>query len=363
MLAAIRDATEPVRIAHLAKLAGIKAADAGKLIADAEGVFNWGTDKTPSYWHTSPVAVARERLLAAAAHGLFTPAQLLKKAVPGIPKVKPADVQAAYTALVNEGTPHFVAEKTREEAKLSMLAAIREARQPATLAELAGPVGLKPADAKKLLSEMEGIFSWGAAWWHKSSIDVARERVLEAAAEVPTEAELARKAGIGKPELKPAQIKSAKESLLAEKLLYRIGKRIMDPPHAQDWLETEIAGILKAAHWDRPAAQIRALLSGAPPAQLPQSTDTVEDTAEKIFTAMNRIAFSPGATVTFYRLRQQPELAGIPKKIFDEAALLLQKERKALLAVHDHASALAPEEREKFVTDGLGTYYVSIYSR
>jgi hypothetical protein len=67
--------------------------------------------------------------------------------------------------------------------------------------------------------------------------------------------------------------------------------------------------------------------------------------------------------VTFYRLRQQPELAHIPKAIFDEAALLLQHEQKALLSLHDHAAALPAEERERFVTDGLGTYYVSIYAR
>ncbi len=91
--------------------------------------------------------------------------------------------------------------------------------------------------------------------------------------------------------------------------------------------------------------------------------ETVQEVAAKMFDAMNRIAFSPGTTVTFYRLRQQPELAHIPKAIFDEAALLLQRERKALLSLHDHAPALPPEERERFVTDGLGSYYVSIYSR
>jgi hypothetical protein len=78
---------------------------------------------------------------------------------------------------------------------------------------------------------------------------------------------------------------------------------------------------------------------------------------------MNQLAFSAGATVTFYRLRQHPELADIPKLIFDRAALLLQTERRALLSVHDHAAGLPAEEREGFVTDGLGKFYVSIYAR
>ena len=89
----------------------------------------------------------------------------------------------------------------------------------------------------------------------------------------------------------------------------------------------------------------------------------VRDTAEKMFAAMNRIAFSPGTTVTFYRLRQQPELADIPKQIFDRAALLLASERRVLLSIHDHAAALPAEDRDALVTDGLGKFYVSIYAR
>ena len=81
-----------------------------------------------------------------------------------------------------------------------------------------------------------------------------------------------------------------------------------------------------------------------------------------MFAAMNELAFAPGTTVTFYRLRQRPELASIPKEIFDKAALLLQQERRALLAVHDHAARLPKEQQDEFVTDGLGTYYVSIYA-
>jgi hypothetical protein len=127
--------------------------------------------------------------------------------------------------------------------------------------------------------------------------------------------------------------------------------------HTEAYLSAEIARLLKLYGRERPASRIQALLSPEPESQ------TVHEAAAKIFDAMNRIAFSPGTTVTFYRLRQQPELAHIPKAIFDEAALLLQHERKALLSLHDHAPALSEEERERFVTDGLGTYYVSIYAR
>jgi hypothetical protein len=89
----------------------------------------------------------------------------------------------------------------------------------------------------------------------------------------------------------------------------------------------------------------------------------VREVAEKMFAAMNRIAFAPGTTVTFYLLRQQPELAHIPKAIFDEAALLLQQARRALLMVHDFAAALPAGQQESFVSDGLGKFYVSICAR
>jgi hypothetical protein len=135
--------------------------------------------------------------------------------------------------------------------------------------------------------------------------------------------------------------------------------------HTEAYLETEIAHLLKSHGRERPTSRIQALLAPEPePSPEPaHPNDTVQEAAAKIFDAMNRIAFSPGTTVTFYRLRQQPELANIPKAIFDEAALLLQNERKALLSLHDHAPALSAEERERFVTDGLGTWYVSIYAR
>jgi hypothetical protein len=119
-------------------------------------------------------------------------------------------------------------------------------------------------------------------------------------------------------------------------------------------LESQIDALLTAAGRPVNFELIRQLVDGP---------GEVTGIADQIFAAMNRLAFSPGASVTFYRLRLQPELATIPKAEFDAACLLLEKQRRCLLMIHDHAAALPEAERARFVTDGLGAYYVSIYAR
>lgn len=288
-----------------------------------------------------------------------------------LPNARRGTGVSLYSAAVKRPTqrePPAPPQETRE----SILAAIRQAAQPlkpAQLAKLAGmPKKLTGPGVVRLLGPdltQDGIFNWGSekapVYWHLDQTALARERLLAAAAsEVLTAAQLTTKAANRLPKLKPALVKSVQAALVQEKLLWNVKNKIRDRKQVELYLESEIAGILKSCGWERPASRIQALLSDSPQTA---SDESVQDVAEKMFAAMNRIAFSPGTTVTFYRLRQQPELAHIPKPVFDEAALLLQRERRALLSLHDHASALPPEERERFVTDGLGTYYVSIYSR
>ena len=246
-----------------------------------------------------------------------------------------------------------------------MLSAIRESAEPLKTKQLAKLSGLKQPQITELLGGE--AFNWGTekgpAYWHKSPLETARERILGAASQGAfTLAELKKAAAALKPKLKPADLAAALNGLENERRLQRVGKQLLDAPHLDAWLEGQIADLLKTWGREQPASRIRALLGDAPVSPSP-SLPSVAEAAERVFAAMHRIAFAPGATVTFYRLRQQPELASIPKKIFDEAALLLQKERKALLTPHGHASALPEEERERFVTDGLGTYYVSVYAR
>jgi hypothetical protein len=229
------------------------------------------------------------------------------------------------------------------------------------------------------------LFQWGdtkqPAFWHRDPRIEARERILEiAATRVLTPGALTTKAGEPKPKLNLTIVRAVLKELIGSGLLREVPaaprsttKRLINAEHPEI-LEPEIARSIETllAKYGVTGSpdRIRALFV----ADAPQSThepapgsagdgESVRDVAEKIFAAMNRIAFAPGTTVTFYRLRQQAELADIPKHIFDRAALLLQKERKVLLSTHDHAAALSAEEREGFVTDGLGKFYVSIYAR
>jgi hypothetical protein len=174
----------------------------------------------------------------------------------------------------------------------------------------------------------------------------------------------------GTPAISPKIAQLVFKKLVAEKRFLEKETKIpavsgvIDMKQPGPYLELKIAAVLKTVGIERSVDRVRALLAAdiEAPAAAPASTE-VSEVADRMFAATNRIAFAPGTTVTFYLLRQQPELAHIPKKIFDEAALLLQQQRRALLSAHGYAARVPAEEREQLVTDGFGNYYVSIYKR
>jgi hypothetical protein len=209
------------------------------------------------------------------------------------------------------------------------------------------------------------IFLWGdakkKAYWHRDPIGVARDRLLQLAGhQALTAKDLQQRASAESPLIAPKVSKAVLAELISEKRMEKVAGIVVDRRHPQPYLEMEIVKLLKPFGIEPGAERIRALLGDG---DLPAGNSSVADAAKKMFAVLSRMAFSPGATVTFYRLRQDPELATIPKAIFDQAALYLQQERRALLSVHDHAAALPAQERDHLVTDGLGTYYVSIYAR
>jgi hypothetical protein len=217
------------------------------------------------------------------------------------------------------------------------------------------------------------VFQWGTKtkpmFWDRDPKALARERILElTSTELPTRGEIGKRAAGLEPKLPAKMVSAVLNMLVGEKRIQEVPgapgsttKRFVNAERPEIYLESAIANLLAKFGLTRPPEKIRALLNAEEPRR--GESGSVQETAEKIFAAMNRIAFSPGTTVTFYRLRQQPELADIPKAIFDRAALLLQSERRALLSIHDHAAGLPEEEREGLVTDGSGKFYVSIYAR
>jgi hypothetical protein len=269
------------------------------------------------------------------------------------------------------------------EIKSDVLKLIAESSEPLKAADLIKSAGLpKKLTGKALQSSLEQevesgqIFNWGtkaiSVYWHRKPKAEARERLLSlAASELLDAAKLSARSMAGPPKLSKATVAGALKELQTEerfRLITPAGsktKQVVNLEHPEPYLAAEIARLLQSFGRQQLIEPMSALLSHKP---LPESASPtmntdVQEVAAKMFEAMNRIAFSPGTTVTFYRLRQQLELADVPKEIFDKAALLLEHERKALLSFHDHAAALPAEQREQFVTDGLGTYYVSIYAR
>jgi hypothetical protein len=270
------------------------------------------------------------------------------------------------------------------ETRASILKAIAAAESPVSPASLRSiaQVG-RSAQIQTLLAEdltSGTVFQWGASnkptYWHRDPEVVARERILDLTSiELLTRVALKKRVAKGTPPLSTKVVEKVQKELIRDKLLREVPaaarsktKRLLNAKRPEIYLEEAVASLLEAFGLPRPIEQIRALLAVETPrpsggTASAEEVELVRDTAEKIFAAMNRIAFSPGTTVTFYKLRQQPELVGISKALFDQAALQLQREHRALLSIHGHALALPDEERDNLVTDGFGKFYVSIYAR
>ena len=265
------------------------------------------------------------------------------------------------------------------ETQRAIFKAIAAAQEPFSVEAVVALVDLprkvpKTQVSKLLAEEMKSarLFAGKAdgkkAFWHHDPKAIATSAILEvAAAEVLTAEALAQKAALLCPRI-TLNFKTLQKTLLDNGQLLKVkaapgtkatAQRLINAERPEVYIESEIALLLKEVGLTRLPERIQAL----PEAESPGEEELVRDAAEKIFAAMNRIAFAPGTTVTFCRLRQQPELSNMPKPVFDRAALLLQKERRALLSIHDHAARLPAEEREGLVTDGFGKYYVSIYAR
>lgn len=258
------------------------------------------------------------------------------------------------------------------EFKQTLLDAIAAAPFPVAI----GDLGKLPTLGRKLTAKKVHalfvddvaagrLFAWGdakkKAYWYRNPAETARDRVLHLAArEARTAKQLEQQAAAESPSISAKVVKAAFAQLQTEKRLLKLSGVIVDVEHPDPYLEIEITRLLNVFGIERSMDRIRELLEASPPEA---KASPVNEVAETMFAALQRTAFSPGATVTFYRLRQEPELAIVPKEVFDQAALLLQQNRRALLSGHGHGASLPLEEQQRLVTDGLGAYYVSIYAR
>jgi hypothetical protein len=252
---------------------------------------------------------------------------------------------------------------------------LESAETPLNSAKLSKLLQQKSGKALKPILDSEvkagRIYGWAAdLYWHRNPLAMARERLLcLTKSEVLAGDQLAKRAAAEAPTIGLVLVRTVHKGLLKEGVLREVNpppgskgktKLIVNAEHPELYLEREIGRLLMEFGIDRSRERIRSLLEEALPQPAPRHELDDREVANLIYTAMNRIAFAPGTSVTFYRLRQQPELADIPKSLFDKGALLLQQERRAFLLAHGHALSLAKTEQDELVTDGLGAYYVSI---
>jgi hypothetical protein len=257
---------------------------------------------------------------------------------------------------------------------------LSQSSAPLSPAALNTPLKQKSGKALKPILDQavrEGqIYKWATdLYWDRDPNPLARERLLAmSASEALPSGALCKQAaaGVAKPSLSVAR--TALKDLTSEGKL-----RLLNPPAGtksktkivvnvaspQPYLELGILGLLAQFDVARSREQVRIFLADgtSSPQPIAPSRPDVNAVAGQMFDAINRIAFAHGTTVTFHRLRQEPELAAIPKEIFDASALLLQAEYRALLNPHGFALAIPAEERAQLVTDGRENYYVSIYAR
>lgn len=269
-----------------------------------------------------------------------------------------------------------------------VLDVLASAEKPVNVTEIRQEI--KRRSAKKFPRTFRGLldaevrsgkaFRWGTdRYWSRSPQALSRERLLRLSAlEVLANDPLCKRVAAEGPRISLTVVRSVRRELLREKLLREVAppkgsrskaKFQVNTEHPEPYLEREILQLLEEFGRKRSEEEVRALLAPAeagprpePPPPEPDGPQ-VHEVAEAMFSAMKRLELAPYTTVTFYSLRHQPELAQIPKEIFDRAALKLQDDRRALLAQHDHAPRLPESERAELVTDNLGTYYVSIYER
>lgn len=216
------------------------------------------------------------------------------------------------------------------------------------------------------------LFAWpDTTYWDRDPAQIARERLLRISSREALKSDpLCKRAAGDGLKISLNVVRKVRTELTAEgKLQLAIPPRgtkkgsefVVNPESPQPYLEAEILRLLAHFRIERSPESVRAFLSGTAAGQA-QAPD-VNIVADQMFAAIQRIAFAHGTTVTFHRLRQEPELAKVPKEVFDQSALLLESQRRALLSRHGYARAISEEERNRLVTDGLENYYVSIYAR
>jgi len=248
--------------------------------------------------------------------------------------------------------------------------------------QLTGPFRVPEKRKGELLALLadsaSGVFQWpkfrgSVRFWHREPQMVAESAAIEIARNPTSESNLLKelpKKAFGY----PAKLgKKVIGNLIGDGRLFKDppwgAKHKLtlikpDPERYRKQLEAELATILNkyAALGISPRSLVDQIckqdeVRGAPAQNQPRSVEQVADT---IMTALEKVEPRKGLVVAVAKVRQAPGLQFLAKSEFDRAIMYLRAKQRVFLHDHDAPYTLSEKEREQLVTDGKDGFYVGI---
>jgi hypothetical protein len=257
-----------------------------------------------------------------------------------------------------------------------VISAVREARAPVTVKNLARVLKVKKAGDADLSQAIESavdgrqIYRWpdrgrSQYFWNVAPEEAAREAIVTtAAAQALSKIALSRLAAKKLPGFPAKRMESIVSTLLADhqlhavpglagrtKVLLRPGDQLAYFNAVRSFVEERIraAGFDPAVFFKENSSPEGELRSGHP------------DAAKLILEAVHSLEPVRGVPVSTLRLRNH--LPNLTKREFDAAALELRKKQQVFLSQHADPYNLAQDDKNLLIDGQDGTYYVAIAIR
>lgn len=261
-----------------------------------------------------------------------------------------------------------------------LLEILREAATPLAEAQIAAGIGVTPAETKIVLKKAVAdgsVYKWaGSRYWHLGQQEAIAARVprllavLREAAAPINEAQIAGAMGVG-----PAEAKQVVRKALADGAVRKWPQsRYWHQDEDQAVREFVFARLREAplpASSEAPpfassktmAKVLKALLASKEIVlayMLPGAQTAAPSSASELLAAVQKLQRGPGVPVSVQELRAAAPMA---KGDFDRAALELADRQLVYLTTHDHGWALPEADREVLIHDGGKKLYVAVTLR
>jgi len=336
----------------------------------------------------APAVAQRVEALLASSPGPWT-AAAIRKQWPARPAPKPAVIEAALEELQARRAAHRLPgargaelwsatplEGWLEEAERRLMEMVRAAGAPTPEKKLLSalwPKGLDPQPLSERLVRLERegrLRRWPGKtvlWWHLGPEEALGEALLSALGDRAMErARWLREARTRLRGPSAVQWQQAAADLIASGRVVAHaakieGKKVEVCAPAEhraallDVYRPVLARLVE--EWRRLGIrqeEIRRFLAFEPPAAA---------RTDELLAELRRLERESPPPNPVARLRRRAALQQLSKEEFDRAALDLLRQGRVYMAPHDHPARLAAADREELVTDGAGTFYVSISAR